>query len=165
MTTQQVLFLLFGAITLAAGVAVVAARNIFHSALWLLLSFFGLAGLYVLLEAPFFAAVQLFVYMGAIGILIIFAIMLTRGIMREPGPRANEQWWLAGLLAVVLLAVLVWLAWQQPWVVSPEQVRGDPLNVLGLALVDQEGFAFPFEIASVLLLMALIGAMLIVKEE
>ena len=80
--------------TLAAAVMVVTARKLFHAALWLLLAFFGIAGLYVLLEAPFFAAAQLFVYMGAIGILIIFSVMLTRGMMRQPGPQVNDQHWL-----------------------------------------------------------------------
>jgi len=164
MTLQQVLFLLFGGIALVAAVAVVTARKLFHAALWLLLAFFGVAGLYVLLEAPFFAAAQLFVYMGAIGILIIFAIMLTRGMMRQQMPRANEQWWLAGLLGLVLLAVLVTLVWQQPWETAAAPVPEDSLNLLGLSLVDPEGFALPFEVASVLLVMALIGAVTIVRE-
>jgi len=164
MTLQQALFLVFGAITLGAAIGMVTARKVFHAALWMLLSFFGVAGLYVLLEAPFFAAAQLFVYMGAIGILIIFAIMLTRGMMRQRMPRVNDQWWFAGLLAAVLLAVLAWLIWQQPWVASARAVPGDSLNRLGVALVDPEGFALPFEVASVLLVMALIGAVTIVRE-
>jgi len=164
MTLQQIFFFVFAALTLVGGLAVVTARKLFHAALWLLLTFFGVAGLYVLLEAPFFAAAQLFVYMGAIGILIIFAIMLTRGIMRQDAPRFNEQWWLAGLLAIVLLVVLGWLAWQQPWTTTAAPIREDSLHLLGLALVDPEGFALPFEVASVLLVMALIGAAMIVKE-
>lgn len=164
MTLQQALFLLFGLIALGAAVGVVVARRVFHAALWLLLAFFGVAGLYVLLEAPFFAAAQLFVYMGAIGILIIFAIMLTRGMMRQQMPRVNDQWWLAGLLALILLGVLAWLVWQQPPVVASRLVPEDSLNRLGLALIDPEGFALPFEVASVLLVMALIGAIAIVRE-
>ncbi len=164
MTLQQALFLLFGLIALGAAVGVVVARRVFHAALWLLLAFFGVAGLYVLLEAPFFAAAQLFVYMGAIGILIIFAIMLTRGMMRQQMPRVNDQWWLAGLLALILLGVLAWLVWQQPPVVASRLVPEDSLNWLGLALIDPEGFALPFEVASVLLVMALIGAIAIVRE-
>lgn len=164
MTLVQLLFLIFGAIALGAAIGVVTARRIFHAALWLLLAFFGVAGLYVLLEAPFFAAAQLFVYMGAIGILIIFAIMLTRGMMRQRMPRGNEQWWLVGLLAAVLLGALVWLAWQQPWVTAAAPVPEDSLSLLGLALVDPAGYGLPFEVASVLLVMALIGAVTIVRE-
>ncbi|HHH41362.1 MAG TPA: NADH-quinone oxidoreductase subunit J [Chloroflexi bacterium] len=162
--TVPILFFLFGGIALGAAIGMVTARKVFHAALWMLLSFFGVAGLYVLLEAPFFAAAQLFVYMGAIGILIIFAIMLTRGMMRQRMPRVNEQWWLAGLLALVLLVVLGWLVWQQPGVTPRAAVPEDSLNRLGLVLVDPEGFALPFEVASVLLVMALIGAVTIVRE-
>jgi len=164
MTVQQVLFLLFGAIAVGAAVGMVTARKVFHAALWMLLAFFGVAGLYVLLEAPFFAAAQLFVYMGAIGVLIIYAIMLTRGMMRQRLPRVNDQWWFAGLLAVVLLGVLVGLLWQYMDVEAAAAVPPDSLNRLGLTLVDPEGFALPFEVASVLLVMALIGAVTIVRE-
>lgn len=164
MTLQQILFFFFGAVTLGAAIGMVTSRKLFHAALWMLLSFFGVAGLYVLLEAPFFAAAQLFVYMGAIGILIIFAIMLTRGMMRQRLPRVNDQWWFAGLLAAVLLAVLTWLIWKLPWITASRPVPEDALNRLGVALVDPEGFALPFEVASVLLVMALIGAVTIVRE-
>ncbi|RME30855.1 MAG: hypothetical protein D6793_12935, partial [Thermoflexia bacterium] len=109
LTLSHVLFVLFGLMVLGGAIAVVTVRNLFYAALWLMLVFFGMAGLYVLLEAPFFAAAQLFIYIGAIGILIIFAIMLTRAFMRQPMPRANEQWWLAALLAAVLLGVIVFL--------------------------------------------------------
>ncbi len=164
MTLQHVLFLVFGAVALGAAIGMVTARRVFHAALWMLLSFFGVAGLYVLLEAPFFAAAQLFVYMGAIGILIIFAIMLTRGMMRQRLPRVNDQWWFAGLLAAVLLGVLAWLIWQGPWPVSAAAVPEGSLHRLGTVLVDPEGYALPFEVASVLLVMALIGAVTIVRE-
>ncbi|HIQ02638.1 MAG TPA: NADH-quinone oxidoreductase subunit J [Anaerolineales bacterium] len=164
MTLQQILFFIFGAISLGAGVGVVTARKLFHAALWLLLAFFGVAGLYVLLEAPFFAAAQLFVYMGAIGILIIFAIMLTRGMMRQRHPRANRQWWLAGILAALFLATFVRLAWQGPWTAPAGPVPENSLGLLGLTLVDPGGFALPFEVASVLLVVALIGAVTIVRE-
>jgi NADH-quinone oxidoreductase subunit J len=164
MTLVQVLFILFGLIVLAAAVAVVTVRNLFHAALWLMLVFFGLAGIYVLLEAPFFAAAQLFIYMGAIGILIIFAVMLTRGMMRQPMPRANEQWWLAALLAAVLLGVLAFLILQNVTVATARTVPENTIHILGITLVDPAGFALPFEVASVLLVMALIGAVTIVRE-
>jgi NADH-quinone oxidoreductase subunit J len=164
MTAQQILFIVFGAFSLISAIGVVTARKLFHAALWLLLVFFGVAGLYVLLEAPFFAAVQLFVYMGAIGILIIFAIMLTRGMMGEKLPRINEQWWLSGLLAVGLLVMLVFLILQGWWDTTAAALEGDSMVQLGEAFVDPGGFALPFEFASVLLVMALIGALTIVRE-
>ncbi len=164
-TLSHVLFVLFGLMVLGGAIAVVTVRNLFHAALWLMLVFFGMAGLYVLLEAPFFAAAQLFIYMGAIGILIIFAIMLTRAFMRQPMPRANEQWWLAALLAAVLLGVMVFLILQniRPNVTA-EAVPESTIHILGVTLVDPTGYALPFEVASVLLVMALIGAVTIVRE-
>lgn len=164
-TLSHVLFVLFGLMVLGGAIAVVTVRNLFHAALWLMLTFFGMAGLYVLLEAPFFAAAQLFIYMGAIGILIIFAIMLTRAFMRQPMPRANEQWWLAALLAAVLLGVMVFLILQniRPNIMA-EAVPESTIHILGVTLVDPTGYALPFEVASVLLVMALIGAVTIVRE-
>ena len=88
---QQILFIVFGVITLGAATMVVTRRNVFHAALFMILSFFGVAGLFVLLEAPFLAAVQLFIYIGAIAILIIFAIMLTPDMMDPNIPGANRQ--------------------------------------------------------------------------
>lgn len=164
-TLSHVLFVLFGLMVLGGAIAVVTVRNLFHAALWLMLVFFGMAGLYVLLEAPFFAAAQLFIYMGAIGILIIFAIMLTRAFMRQPMPRANEQWWLAALLAAVLLGVLVFLILQNIRAdIMAEAVPESTIHILGVTLVDPAGYALPFEITSVLLVMALIGAVTIVRE-
>lgn len=164
-TLSHVLFGLFGLLVLGGAIAVVTVRNLFHAALWLMLVFFGMAGLYVLLEAPFFAAAQLFIYMGAIGILLIFAIMLTRAFMRQPMPRANEQWWLAALLAAVLLGVMVFLILQniRPNIMA-EAVPESTIHILGVTLVDPTGYALPFEVASVLLVMALIGAVTIVRE-
>ncbi len=86
MTALQIIFILVAARTLGAGLMVVTARNLIHSALWLVLALFGVAVLYVLLEAGFLAVVQVVVYIGAIAILIIFAIMLTRKIAPDSRP-------------------------------------------------------------------------------
>src|SRR5437763_5462352 len=88
---QWVAFVVLPLLTLGGGIMVAADRNLFHGALWLLVCLFGVAGFFVMLSAPFLAAVQVLVYMGAIVILIIFAIMLTRRMMgvRE---ETNSQW-------------------------------------------------------------------------
>lgn len=164
MTLQQVLFIIFAAITLGAALMVVLRRNVFHAALFMILSFFGVAGLYVLLEAPFLAAVQLFIYIGGIAILIIFAIMLTRDLMNPNLPGAIGQWKWAALVAVLLCAMLVWMAlgWGRAAPAAP--VPANSLHLLGSKLVDAEGLALPFEVASVLLLVALIGAVTVARE-
>jgi NADH-quinone oxidoreductase subunit J len=161
---QQVLFIIFGVITLGAALMMVTRRNVFHAALFMILSFFGVAGLYVLLEAPFLAGVQLFIYIGGISILIIFAIMLTRDMMDPSIVGRNSQWIAAAVVTVALCAVLVWTVMSFDWAATSGAVPEDTITRLGKALVDQEGLALPFEVASVLLLVALIGAVTIARE-
>ena len=105
MTILQVMFIVISLITLAGGLYTVLARNLFHAALGLIVSLAGVAALYALLEASFLAAAQVLIYIGAIAILIIFAVMLTRGVMGK-FPRVNDQWRYAILVALVLLACL-----------------------------------------------------------
>jgi len=164
-TIQQILFIVFGAITLVAALLVVTQRNMFHAALSLIVSFFGVAGLYVLLEAPFLAVAQLLVYIGGIAILIIFAIMVTRD-MTNPGlPGANRQWWAAALVSLALCGVLGWAVLNHNWGGgTPGPVPEDSIAILGTMLVDPEGMVLPFEVASLLLLVALIGAVTIARE-
>ncbi len=162
--TQQILFIIFGVITLGAALMVVTKRNIFHAALFMILSFFGIAMLYVLLEAPFMAGVQLFIYIGGISILIIFAIMLTKDMMDPALVGFNNQWIAAVLVAVLLLAVLGWATLTHEWPAAAGPVPEDSITILGNTLVDARGLALPFEVASVLLLAALIGAVTIARE-
>jgi NADH-quinone oxidoreductase subunit J len=164
MTLEQILFVIFGVLTVGAALMVVVRRNVFHAALFLIVSFFGVAGLYVLLEAPFLAAVQLFIYVGGISILIIFAIMLTRGLMDREEPGANRQWFVAAIVAVALCLVMGWMAFNHNVGPSPGPVPENTITLLGSALVDPQGLVLPFEVASVLLLVALIGAATIARE-
>jgi NADH-quinone oxidoreductase subunit J len=164
-TLQHLLFILFGALTLGSALLVVTRRNVFHAALFLILSFFGVAGLYVLLEAPFLAAVQLFIYVGAISVLIIFAIMLTRDLMERDAPGVISQWWAAALVMVALCGVLVWMALTRDWGAPAGPVPGNIIALLGQTLVDPQGMVLPFEVASVLLVAALIGAITIAREQ
>ena len=164
-TLQQILFVLFGAVTLGGALMVVTRRNVFHAALFLILSFFGVAGLYVLLEAPFLAAVQLFIYVGGIAILIIFAIMLTREMMNPNIAGRNRQWWAAVLVSGALCGVLVWVVLSHGWAAAaPGPVPEHSITILGTTLVDPEGLVLPFEVASALLLVALVGAVTIARE-
>lgn len=164
MTLQQILFIVFGGITLGAALLVVTRRNVFHAALFLIVSFFGVAGLYVLLEAPFLAAVQLFIYVGGIGVLILFAVMLTREIMNPKVAGRNRQWWAAALVAMALCGVLGWAVLNHDWPAAAAPVPENSIAILGTTLVDPEGYALPFEVASLLLLVALIGAVTIARE-
>ena len=164
MTALQIIFILVAATTLGAGLMVVTARNLIHSALWLVMALFGVAVLYVLLEAGFLAVVQVMVYIGAIAILIIFGIMLTQKIAPNSGPRFTENWGWALFISVVVFGGLAWMlsSWEGIQVQAPAMgERFDPLKQLGVALVSPDGYVLAFELASVLLLAALIGAVVI----
>src|SRR5689334_2843030 len=107
MTANQIIFLLTAAATLGAAIYVVTARNLVHAALALIATFFGVAIVFVLLEAGFLAAVQVVLYIGAIAILIIFAIMLTRRVMQDTGPQTNRMWGVAAVLALVTFGAII----------------------------------------------------------
>jgi NADH-quinone oxidoreductase subunit J len=167
MTVLQVIFLITAVVTLGGAVMVVTVRNLIHAALWLILTLFGVAVMYGLLSATFFTVIQVVIYIGAIAILMIFAIMLTRRVKQEAGSSVNKGWWLAGLMSLVLFTALVWMfstwsGFQTTLPAMPANV--DTIKVLGTALVSPNGYVIPFEIASVLLLAALIGAVVVAWE-
>jgi NADH-quinone oxidoreductase subunit J len=166
---QSIVFLLFSVITLGGGLAVVTNRNLIHGAVWLIVSLFGVAGLFVLLSAPFLAAVQVLVYIGAIAILIIFSVMLTRGMtrMREV---YNKQWSLSLIVAILLFVMLIVGVVLPVWGNGAPMASPNPAEVvadtadLGVALVDGNQYVLPFEVASLLLTAAMIGAIVIARD-
>ncbi|MFZ4827243.1 MAG: NADH-quinone oxidoreductase subunit J [Phototrophicaceae bacterium] len=148
---------------------VVWSRNLVHSALFLVMSLFGVAGLFILLSAPFLAAIQVLVYIGAIAILIIFAVMLTRSMtaIREP---FNTQSWLGAVIGAVLFVSLVagmilpvW-GWGSLPTLPQSDVVGTTRDI-GIALVSADGYVLPFEVASLLLTAAMVGAIVIARED
>ncbi len=164
MNVSQVVFIILSAVALAGALGVVTTRNLFRAALFLVLSFVGVAGLYLVLEAELLAMVQLLVYVGAISILIIFAIMLSRRMMSPEFRASNEQWGLALAAAVVLFAILVFVLLRVTWPTAEASVPEDAISMLGQALVSPDQFVLVFEVASVLLLVALVGAVIIARE-
>lgn len=163
MILQILVFILLSAITLGAGIAVVTTRNILHSAFYLILSFVGVAGLYVMLEAGFLAVVQILVYVGAIAILIVFAIMLTRRLMSPDMVQRNAQWGWSALGAGALLVVLSAVLGRVDWPVVERAVPEDAVQRLGQELINT--YLIPFETASLLLLIALVGSIIIAREK
>lgn len=163
---EQFIFILVSVITIGSALAVVTNRNLFHAALALMVTFLGVAGLYILLEAGFLAAAQLLVYIGAISILIIFAIMMTRRLMQTTELPFNTQWGLGLFASIVIFAVLVFVIGSY-WPLQPEAAAarepliGDSIVTLGIAFVSADGLVLAFELASVLLLAALVGAILV----
>ena len=163
MTIEKIIFLVIAAVSLGAAAMVVTARKLIHSALWLILTLFGVAVVYGLLDAGFLAAAQVVIYIGAIAILFIFAVMLTRRVMHDTGSQNNQYWWVAAPLSALLFGGLVWMMsnWQGYSTELPKltpEARSGMLKQLGQLLVSPDGYVLPFELASVLLVAALIGA-------
>ncbi len=162
---MEIAFWVMTVLVLGGGIGVVASKNLFHSALFLIVSLFGVSGYYVLLSAGFLAVVQVMVYAGAIAVLILFAIMFSRRPM-EKVSQANRQWWLALLMAVLLFAVLVGIVGLVDW-----PADGGPEPVAAATTVQQLGVAFlgsyliPFMVVSILLSVALIGAIMLAREK
>lgn len=165
MTSMQLFFLLTAAITLCAALMVVFSKRLVHAALWLILVLAGIAVLFVLLNAGFLAVVQVAIYIDAIAILIIIVVMLTQRAMGETRMQVNRNWWLAAFTAVVffvgLLALFSQFSTLQSEVPSLDIDAETLLDDLGVSLVDVNRFILPFEVASVLLLAALVGSIMI----
>jgi NADH-quinone oxidoreductase subunit J len=164
MTGEQIIFLIVAGLTLVFAMRVVTTGNLVHAALWLIAALFGVAIIFALLHASFLAVVQVVVYIGAIAILFIFAVMLTRKELRDQGPQLNSNWWFGAALAVVVFGGLFFLL--QGWsgisktaAVFPSDF--DAVSALGNALVSPDAYVLPFEVASVLLVAALVGAVYI----
>jgi NADH-quinone oxidoreductase subunit J len=167
MTLSQIIFILVAASTLGTALMVVTSKNLVHSALWLIASLFGVAVFYAMLQANFLAIVQVVIYIGAIAILIIFAIMLTRRITQDDAPRFNANWGWAFFTAALIFAALIWILTSWPGIsqsMAELSQRTDTLSQLGTALVSPDAFVLPFELASVLLLAALIGSIFVAWE-
>lgn len=169
LTPNTIAFLVFAVLSVGGALGVVVSTNLIHGALFLIVSLFGGAGLFVLLAAPFIAAVQILVYIGAIAILIIFAVMLTRS-MTNLSEIFNRQWWISAIVAVVMLALLLVGAILPVWGPSGTNAMlpvSDAVGTtvdLGIALVDGNQFVLPFEVASLLLTAAMIGAIVIARD-
>lgn len=152
---------------LAVGILVTAlltvtVRNLFHAAIFLAFTLLGVAGIYFFLHAEFLAAVQILLYVGAIMTLVIFAIMLTSRMGDPLIPQANRQKWSVLISLVLLGSVLVPIVWKTPW-----QLAGVPkiTNAVLLGKVLMGEFVFPFELVSVVLLIALVGAIVIARSD
>ena len=161
MTGEQIIFLVVALFTLGSGFMVVTTRNLVHAALWLIATLFGVAVVFALLHASFLAVVQVVVYIGAIAILFIFAVMLTRKELRDQGPQLNKNWWFGALLSVITFGGLLvlfqgWSGLSKTAAAIPSDF--DAVTALGNALVSPDAYVLPFEVASVLLVAALVGA-------
>lgn len=166
MTPIQVIFLISSALVLVGALMVVTRRNLVHAAFYLVMALFGVAVLFILLEAGFLAAVQVVVYIGAIAILLIIGVMVTRNVTGTEVKTVNKNYLLAIVIAVMVFASLFmaisqWSQFNASAAEVDAETLDDTILNLGVALVDADQFVIPFEVASILLLGALIGAIVI----
>jgi NADH:ubiquinone oxidoreductase subunit 6 (subunit J) len=156
-----VLFFVLAIGVVGGGLAVVTLRNIIHSAVAMMVCFGSLAGMYLLLGAGIVAAAQVLIYLGAISVLILFAIMLTQaGDANLPAP-FHRQVWVAALISLVTVGLIGWVVISTDWGAG----AGAAAVVLNeLATILFTDFALPFEILSLLLLAAIIGAIYLARR-
>jgi NADH:ubiquinone oxidoreductase subunit 6 (subunit J) len=156
-------FYIFAATVIAGGLGVVLARNTVHAALCLIGSLLGVAGVYILLSVEFLALVQVLIYGGAVMVLILFALMLTRIEDLRTQKLDGDQRPLAAVAAIALLAAFAAMFSQTEWPRDIQEITTVPFTDIGDALFGR--WAVPFEIASLVLLVALVGAVVIAMQE
>jgi NADH:ubiquinone oxidoreductase subunit 6 (subunit J) len=161
-TLPQAIFLGVALFTCVAALITVLAPNLFHNALGLVATFFGVTGVYVLLEAEFLAVSQVLIYVGAISTLITFAIMLTRGMMFGGTSPTNRQFLTGIIIAGLLFFVLAGLLTNMPWPTPESEVVITNGETLGELFVTT--YLVPFELMALLLLVALAGALLLARD-
>lgn len=162
-TAHDIAFVCLALVTVVSAILVVSLRNLVHSALLLGLSFVGVAGLYLLLNAEFIAAAQVLVYVGAITVLILFAIMLTRGDSPGWASASRMQTLLGMATAAVLFLVLGGFIYRHAFPYSePAWIVNTPTG-LGHQLLTR--YIVPFEVASIMLLVAMVAAIVLARDD
>ena len=159
--TATILFYFYAAIALAGALGLVSARKLLHGVISLFATLVAMGGLYLLLGMEFLAAMQLFVYGGAITVLVMFALMLA-------GPRAEEddraplrQRWLPVIICAVFFAAIAMVVWRTQWDIVPPHM----LDTAAIATILFSRYVLPFEIAGLSLTIALIGAVVIARQD
>ncbi len=161
--TKVIFYSLAGAVCLFAAL-VVLSRNIFHSVVFLAFTLISIAGIYLYLDAEFLAVVQVLIYMGAIITLFLFAIMLTARIYDESAKQRNQQVFISAIICLAMLSFLIMnIIIEKAWQASGNKSTPLDLKILGVSLMSK--YVLPFEVISVILLVALIGAIVIGKAE
>ena len=159
----QPVFYLLAFVIIVSAMLVVTLKNIFHSALFLILALFAVAGIYILLEAEFLAAVQVLIYVGAVAVLMIFAIMLTSQMTSVKIKQSNEQvvvaFFICAGFLMSSLGSIPGTVWRVVDAAMPEN------NVLAIGKYLMTDFVLPFEVVSILLLASMIGAIVLARRE
>jgi len=161
-SVEEGVFYVIAAITVLGGMGVVFARNVVYSALFLILALLAVAGIFLLLSAEFLALVQILIYGGAVTVLVLFALMLTR-VRDMPTALDSPQKPFAFLAAASVLSIFILAAVGTTWPGQTEKINAIPLRDFGDALF--RTWALPFEVASLVLVVALVGAIVLARGE
>lgn len=182
MTIAQAVFLMIAIMTVAGALGTILSRQVIHAAFFLALAFLGVAGVYILLGAGFLGAVQVLIYVGAVTTMIVFAAMLS-DIKEVDFSQSLSQWWqgfdrppyrqflwglgrfLAPVTALGFLVIIGGIFWQQMALPAGAENLTAPATLKGLARAMFTTYALPFEVASVLLVAALVGAVVMARKE
>lgn|SRR5438093_1919902 len=162
MTYEEVIFYAVATLTVAGALGVVVSRNVVHSALFLIVALLAVAGIFVLLAAEFLAIVQVLIYGGAVTILILFAMMLTR-VRDLPTAVDGPQKPVAVLAAGAFMVTSIVAVLSTEWPGQTDKINVISFNDIGEVLY--RNWAVPFEIASLVLMVALIGAIILARGE
>lgn len=163
MGLYDIIFYLFAAITIVSGIIVVNSKNIVHAAFSLLLTFFGVSGIYVLLGADFLAIVQIMVYVGGILILLLFGVMLTNKITNVEIRSGSIQVIPAIIGLAIFAAILFWMMTSTSWYNNSFEIPWTTSYEIGEVLLSQ--YVLIFELLGILLLVVLIGAASIARRD
>lgn len=161
MNPELAIFFAVSFVTLASAVLVISSKEIFHSALYLAVMFLSIAGLFVMLGAEFIAAVQILVYAGAVIVLMLFAIMLTKG--KDEKEKIKIPLFRGFVSLLFLLVLILYITRINWWNYTPKEAPVGSVTAIGMLLFRE--YVLPFEVISLILLAAIIGALFLAKKE
>ncbi|MFB3922769.1 MAG: NADH-quinone oxidoreductase subunit J [Terriglobia bacterium] len=164
----QIAFFFLAAVALISGVMVITRRNAVHSVIWLIVALFSVAGVFLMLNAQFLFAVQIILYVGGIMVLFLFVVMLVNLDVSLKQAQFSRQWHVGLATAVILLAELVYGVYQGHRAFALAEAAAGPVplkNTEAVALALYQDYMLPVEIASILLLVAMVGAVIMAKRK
>lgn len=163
MTLEVVAFWAFAAVLIAAALAVVLSKNLFHSVLWLALALVSTAGVFLTLDAEFIAAVQVLLYAGGVITVVVFAIVVTERLVGEKLAHTSRRIAVSGVVSAALLALIVRAVSRSPLQLPKPALAGDMTREIGTSLLTR--FVLPFELLAVLLVVGLLAASYFARPE
>jgi NADH-quinone oxidoreductase subunit J len=160
---ETIAFWSLAVVLVGSALAVVLSKNLFHSVLWLALALTGTAGVFLLLDAEFLAAVQLLLYAGGIVTIVVFAIVVTERLVGERITQTSRRITAGAVISLALIALIVNAITRQPLATVREPLQSDLTRTIGESILTR--FVLPFELLGVLMLAAMLGAVYFARPE